>query len=77
VSESEDRVREVQKTERDLEREAGKMEDRTDELHSDIESVRQEFQRKRNDKRVTGFPHEEEVHDSEVDQAEPSGDQPG
>lgn len=53
------------------------MEDRTDELHSDIESVRQEFQRKRNDKRVTGFPHEEEVHDSEVDQAEPSGDQPG
>ena len=77
MSESEDRVREVQKTERNLEREADKMEDRTDELQSNIESVRQEFQRKRNDRQVTGFPHDEEGHDSEVDQAEPSGEQPG
>lgn len=53
------------------------MEDRTDELESDIDSVRQEFERKRRDKRVTGFPHEEEVHDPDVDQAEPSGDEPG
>lgn len=53
------------------------MKDRTDELESDIDSVRQEFQRKRGDRNVPGFPHDEEVHDSEVDQAEPSGEQPG
>lgn len=46
---------------RELDHTAGDMEERADELESDIDSVRQEFHRRRNDDRVPGLPPEPEA----------------
>jgi hypothetical protein len=50
--------REVQRAVRELEQEAEERQERADKLGADIDSVRQEFGRKRNDESVPGLPPE-------------------
>jgi hypothetical protein len=61
VEESEEQVRKLRKAARELDHRAGDMEERTNELGADIDSVRQEFHRRRNDDRVPGLPPEPEA----------------
>ncbi len=72
MEESEERIREVQKSGQELEKEAGEMKDRTEELGSDIDTVRQEFERRRNDPNVSGLPAEP---GDGGDEGEPDGDE--
>jgi hypothetical protein len=61
VSTSEDEIRKVDKTGAGLEQQVDDMENRSAELGSEIQSVRDDFKRKRNDSDVVGLPPEPEV----------------
>ncbi len=61
MDDSEEQVREVQKAIHDREKDADQMEKHAGELNSEIDSVRQEFQRRRNDDNVSGLPPEPEA----------------
>jgi hypothetical protein len=71
MAESEKQVREVQKTVRDLDQGADEMEKHAGELNSEIDSVRQEFQRRRNDENVPGLPPEPETEDEKATEESP------
>jgi hypothetical protein len=66
MEDSEEQVRDTQKALRDLDQGADKMERNTSQLDSKIDSVRQEFERRRNDENVPGLPPEPNVDEDQA-----------
>jgi len=59
--------REVKRVERDLEHEAGQMEERSRELGEGIDSARQDLERKREDSDTPGLPPREDEENATED----------
>ena len=78
MDESEDQIRDVERSGQHLEQQADKMEGRNRELGSDIDAARQEFQRRRNDSSQPGLPPEpEDERPSEGSDPSPEDSKPG
>lgn len=65
----------MERVERELDRQARQMGERTEELDTEINSVRQEFQRKRNDPNTPGLPPEPEAEREQTPESSPDRDE--